>query len=171
MTATASAPAPARRHPFAPDTFERVLAAGAIVLSACVLVAVARGHAQWGRVPWQVWPHLVTILIALLLTPTMLLRPRGDRWHRRLGWVWAGCMFATALVSFDLRTVNKGAFSFIHLLSLFTLVQVPRIVWSARHHNVVAHRRAVRAMVLGALLIAGFFTFPFNRLLGQWLFG
>jgi hypothetical protein len=25
-------------------------------------------------------------------------------------------------------------------------------------------------MVLGALLIAGFFTFPFNRLLGHWLF-
>jgi uncharacterized membrane protein len=32
------------------------------------------------------------------------------------------------------------------------------------------HRRSVRAMVTGALLIAGFFTFPFNRLLGHWLF-
>ena len=171
MTASAPASVLPRRRPFAPDTFERVLAAGAILLSACVLIAVARGHADWGRVPWQVWPHLVTILVALLLTPTMLLRPRGDQWHRRLGWVWAGCMFATALVSFDLRTVNHGGFSLIHLLSLFTLVQVPRIVWSARHHNVVGHRRAVRAMVLGALLIAGFFTFPFNRLLGYWLFG
>ena len=28
----------------------------------------------------------------------------------------------------------------------------------------------VRGLVIGALLIAGFFTFPFNRLLGSWLF-
>jgi uncharacterized membrane protein len=34
----------------------------------------------------------------------------------------------------------------------------------------VRHRRGVRAMVTGALLIAGFFTFPFDRLLGHWLF-
>ena len=32
------------------------------------------------------------------------------------------------------------------------------------------HRRSVHGMVIGALLIAGFFTFPFNRLLGAWLF-
>jgi uncharacterized membrane protein len=38
-----------------------------------------------------------------------------------------------------------------------------------RHH--ARHRRGIRAMVLGALLIAGFFTFPFDRLLGRWLFG
>ena len=51
------------------------------------------------------------------------------------------------------------------------MIQVPIIVWNARAHNVRRHRTDVRAMVTGALLIAGFFTFPFNRLLGQWLFG
>jgi uncharacterized membrane protein len=30
---------------------------------------------------------------------------------------------------------------------------------------------AARGMVLGALLVAGFFTFPFGRLMGRWLFG
>jgi len=29
----------------------------------------------------------------------------------------------------------------------------------------------VRGLIIGALLIAGFFTFPFHRLLGHWLFG
>jgi uncharacterized membrane protein len=29
----------------------------------------------------------------------------------------------------------------------------------------------VRGMVTGALLVAGFFTFPFGRMLGAWLFG
>lgn len=165
---------PSRARPaksFAPDTFERILAAGAIVLLGCVLAALARGYAQWARVPWQVWPHLVTVLVALALTPPMLLRPRGDRLHRRLGWVWAGAMFLTAALSLNLTVANPGHFGLIHILSVWTLLQVPLIVWSARTHNVIRHRRAVRGMVLGALLIAGFFTFPFNRLMGHWLFG
>jgi uncharacterized membrane protein len=49
-------------------------------------------------------------------------------------------------------------------------VQVPLIVFYARRHEWKRHRSAVRAMVAGALLVAGFFTFPFGRLLGTWLF-
>jgi hypothetical protein len=45
-----------------------------------------------------------------------------------------------------------------------------RIPRNARSHNVPAHRRAVRGLVVGALLAAGFFTFAFDRLLGHWLF-
>lgn len=169
--ATRTGHAAVRPKPITPDTFERVLAAGSVVLLACVLVALFRGRAEWAQVPWQVWPHLLTIIVALALTPPMLLRRRGDRLHRQLGWVWAVAMFLTAALSLNLRVVNPGHFSIIHLLAIWTLIQVPIIVWSARTHNVARHRGAVRGMVLGALLIAGFFTFPFNRLLGHWLFG
>ena len=79
-------------------------------------------------------------------------------------------MILTALVSFTIRDTNKGGLSFIHILSIWTLIQVPLIFWSARTHDVRKHRSSVRGMVLGALLIAGFFTFPFDRLLGHWLF-
>jgi len=168
MATITTAPA-ARARSFAPDTFERILAGGAILLSAAVIVALARGRAHWAEVPWAVWAHLATIMLALALTPTMLLRPRGDRWHRLLGRVWAVSMIATALLSFALHPAN-ARFSVIHILSVWTLLQVPVIWWSARRHNIVRHRRAVRGMVLGALLIAGFFTFPFGRLLGSWLF-
>lgn len=162
--------APARSKALAPDLLERIMAVAAVVLLGCVAVALFKGRADWTQVPWQVWPHLGTIAVALSLTPIMLLRRRGDRLHRRLGWIWAGAMFLTALVSFDLRLINRGGFSWIHLLSVWTLVQVPIIVWSARTHNVVRHRSSVRGMIIGALLIAGFFTFPFNRLLGSWFF-
>lgn len=158
-----------RAKPITPDTFERVLAMGSMVLLAAVFTALARGFPQWNRVPWPVWPHLITIIVALALTPVLLLNRRGDKRHRALGTIWVAAMLLTALFSFGLY--SNGRWSFVHLLSAWTLVQVPLIWWSARTHRVATHRRAVRGMVLGALLIAGFFTFPFNRLLGQWLFG
>jgi uncharacterized membrane protein len=157
-------------QPLAPDTYERVLSVGAVVLLGFVFVAVLKGRAQWAQIPPLIWPHLATITVAVALTPVMLLRPRGTRAHRQLGWIWVIAMFSTAFLSLFVRNVNHGSFSFIHILSIWTLIQVPIIVWSARTHNVKRHRRSVRAMVTGALLIAGFFTFPFNRLLGQWLF-
>jgi len=154
----------------APDRYERVLAVVSVILLAVVLTAIGRGHGQWGQVPGLVWFHLLTILVALALTPVMLLRRRGDGRHRWLGWVWSGALFLTALDSFLLHGPGSR-FSIIHILSIFTLIQVPIIVLSARRHDLKRHRRSVRGMVTGALLIAGFFTFPFDRMLGQWLLG
>ncbi|MBT2185562.1 DUF2306 domain-containing protein [Sphingobium nicotianae] len=154
-----------------PDRYEKLLSGGAVLLLTAVIAAILRGHADWPRIPASIWAHLATMLIALVLTPVMLLRRRGDARHRMLGWIWCISLVGTALISFDIRVTNHGGFSIIHLLSIWTLVMVPRIVWAARTHRQTAHRRAVRGMVTGALLIAGFFTFPFNRLLGHWLFG
>ena len=153
-----------RHKPIAADGYEKFLAAGAIMLLAAVAAAIARGHAEWTRVPLPVWLHIATVALALALalTPVMLLRRRGDRRHRLL---------ATALISLFVHQISPGHFSVIHILSVWTLVQVPIIWWSARRHRVARHRMAVRGMVTGALLIAGFFTFPFHRLLGHWLFG
>lgn len=160
-----------KQKSIATDRYERFLAVAAIALLAMVIAALARGYPHWHQIPTMVWAHLSTILIALALTPVMLLRRRGDRMHRRLGTVWVIAMILTALVSFAVRNANHGNFSFIHILSAWTLIQVPLIWWFARTHAVARHRRSVRAMVTGALLIAGFFTFPFNRMLGQFLFG
>lgn len=159
------------RKSFAANLYERFLAIGAIILFCCVVAALIRGYAEWGRVPSIVWAHLVTIMIALALTPVILLDRRGTWRHRLLGRIWAGAMVLTALLSLFVRTINIGHFSLIHLLSVFTLVQVPLIVWSAHTHRIDRHRSSVRAMVTGALLIAGFFSFPFHRLLGRWLLG
>lgn len=154
-----------------PDTLDRILAAGASLLLGFVLVALWRGRGEWHEIPLVVWLHLATIVTALALTPPMLLRRRGDRLHRRLGWVWAAAMALTAAFSFGVRGINQGGFSLIHILSAWTLIQVPVIVWRARRHEHAKHRNAVRGMVIGALLVAGFFTFPFDRLMGRWLFG
>ena len=159
-----------RAKPIAPDRFERVLAVGALILLAAVVAALVRGSDEWHLIKPNLWAHLGTMIVALALTPVMLLRQRGDSLHRKLGGIWVAAMILTALVSFTIRDANRGGFSFIHILSMWTLIQVPLIFWSARTHNVRKHRSSVRGMVFGALLVAGFFTFPFNRMLGQWLF-
>jgi len=80
-------------------------------------------------------------------------------------------MTVTAALSFEIRTINPGGLSAIHILSAITLVSAPLVAWRAHNHRVVAHRFTVQILVTGALLVAGFFTFPFARLLGRWLFG
>jgi uncharacterized membrane protein len=164
----------AKRGPvrsIAPDMYEKLLAAAAAVLLAAVLVALAKGYPQWRQVPVLVWAHLLTILVALVLTPYMLLRPRGTKVHRQLGKVWVVAMTLTAAITFFVRVVNPGHFSFIHILSVVVILMAPRVWLTARAHNVAAHRGTVRGLVTGALIIAGYFTFPFNRMLGHWLFG
>ncbi len=159
-----------RRILAGPDLFDRLLGGGALVLLAAVATALARGRADWPAIPWQVWGHLSTIVIALSLTPAILWQRRGTARHRLLGYVWVGSMAVTAALSFDIRQINQGEFSPIHLLSLLTLVALIRVVLTARARNRQGHRQSVRQLALGALLIAGFFTFPFNRMLGHWLF-
>ena len=161
---------PARPKPITPDTYERALSVGAILLLVAAIVAVGRGYADWPRIPMFVWAHLAMIFIALALTRVMLLRRRGDARHRKLGWVWLSAMMLTAFISLLIDNPHLNRFSYIHILSVFVLIQAPMIAYKARTHKIKSHRLNVRAMVTGALLIAGFFTFPFDRLLGHWLF-
>jgi len=162
---------PARAKPLSADAYEKFLAVAAILLLAAVLTALVRGRSHWSAVPWQVWAHFLAILIALALTPVQLLRRRGDHAHRLLGRIWVVAIFLAAGFSFLVRGINPGGFSFIHILSAYVIVSAPLIWWSARTHRIAMHRGHVRGMITGALLIAGFFTLPFGRLLGSWLFG
>lgn len=167
---TIAGPAGRRARPLAADRYEKLLAVAAVVLLATVLIALAKGRAQWALVPAVIWVHLLSVSFVLALTPVLLLRARGDATHRWLGKLWVAAMVATAAESFLVRVSGGGRFSVIHLISVYVVVAAPLIWWTARTHRVAAHRRHVRGMVTGALLIAGFFTLPFGRLLGQWLF-
>lgn len=155
----------------ASDWYEKMLAAVAAILFAIVIVGLGRGRADWAQVPRGVWLHLATVMVALALTPYILLRPRGTPIHRSLGKVWVVAMTLTAAISLFVRYSNPGHFSFIHILSVFVLIMAPRVWLTARRHNLAAHRRTVRGLVTGALVVAGYFTLLETRLLGHWLFG
>lgn len=172
MTATIATEPRTKTVPVTAVTgFDRLLALASAVLLLATLAAIVRGQAEWGAVPRFVWLHLGTIIVAMALTPPMMLRRRGDRFHRQLGWIWVAAMAATALLSLNIGGLQGGGWSVIHILSAWTLIQLPLIILHARAHRAEKHRSAVRGMVTGALVIAGFFTFPFDRMLGSWLFG
>lgn len=154
----------------APNALERALGYGSVVFLLVVLTALWRGRDIWDRVPTLVWAHLLPLTVALALTPMLLLRRRGDRWHRRLGWAWATLLLMAAIVSFGLHGLT-GGWSPIHLLSILTVVGVPTLVWSARAHKVSDHRRHVRNLVAFALLLAGVFTLVGERTLARMMWG
>lgn len=170
MATIAEAAAPKRVRSLAPDLIERGLAVTSLLMLAMLAAAVVRGRAGWGDADPYIWLHLATIAIALAITPVMMLRRRGDRLHRRLGWLWCAAMFSTALISFAIREAN-GQIGPIHIFSVLTIVSVPLIVLTARSHKHEAHRRSVRGLLIGALMIAGVFTLVPGRLLGEWLLG
>ena len=168
--ATQTAPRAAQPN-LAPARADKILAFLCVAMLLAVAVSLGRGASEWGRLPGLVWFHLGTIALALALTPVMLLRRRGDRLHRALGYVWTAAILATAISTFWITESNPGRWSPIHLLSVFTLVMVPRVILAARNHRAHAHRQGIRFVVAGALIVAGFFTFMPDRMLGHWLLG
>ena len=165
----ASQTKPQLRDARAPQVIDLALAAGTIAMLAAIIVAVGRGRGEWALLGWPLWMHIAALVVTLAPSPVMLVRARGDRAHRQLGYIWLGAMIATSLVSFLIPPF--GQISPIWVLSVITLLSTVRIWQTARQHQWEKHRSNVRVLVLGALLIAGFFTFRFDRLFDRWLSG
>ena len=104
--------------------------------------------------PWTplLVSHVVAALTSVVLGGYQLWRrPRGDARHRLLGRTWAVLLLWTAVTSFWIRDINEGAFSWLHVLSVVTLVTVTLGVVNARRGNVRAHRGNMVGSWLGAV--------------------
>jgi uncharacterized membrane protein len=105
-------------------------------------------------------------MAAFVLGIVQLTAPKGTLPHRTIGWVWVSLMALIALSSFFIHGLKLvGPFSPIHLLSIFTLVMLPLAVVRARRHDVLKHRRAMIGIFIGALVVAGAFTFVPGRIM------
>ena len=116
--------------------------------------------------------HVIAAILAFLLGGAILFRRKGDRPHRLAGRAWVALMAAVALTSFFIHTINLvGIWSPIHLLSVATLWYLFRGVQLARQRRITDHRNIMRATYLGALVIAGAFTFLPGRVMHEVFFG
>ena len=116
--------------------------------------------------------HAFAAMAAFALGVVQLAAPKGTLPHRTIGWIWVGLMVTVAASSFWIHEIRLlGPWSPIHLLSIFTLIMLPIAVWRARQHRVADHRRIMTMTFVGALVIAGLFTFLPGRIMHAVVFG
>jgi uncharacterized membrane protein len=116
--------------------------------------------------------HALAAFAAVIIGALQLWMRKGGRVHRIMGYIWVSLMTVVALSSFfihELRIV--GAFSPIHLLSIFTLWSLFMAIRAAKDRRINAHRRWMQNLYVMALLITGAFTFLPGRTMHVILFG
>ncbi|NHA66728.1 DUF2306 domain-containing protein [Phycicoccus flavus] len=96
--------------------------------------------------------HVAAALVSVGLGGVQLLRRKGDARHRLLGRVWVVLMLWTAVSSFWIRHLRDGAFSWLHILSLVTLVTVTLGVLAIRRGDVRGHRGNMTGSWLGSVI-------------------
>ena len=102
------------------------------------------------------WTLLIVTHVVGALTSVVLggyqvwRRPKGDSRHRLLGRAWVVLILWTAISSFWIRHINEGGFSWLHVLSVVTVVTVTLGVVNAVRGNVPDHRGNMVGSWLGA---------------------
>lgn len=124
-----------------------------------------------GHVSAVIVIHFAFAVAAFAIGLVQLLGPKGTVVHRVLGWTWVVVMMTVAVSSFFIHAINPKGFSLIHILSVVTVCLLPLGVYAARRHNVNLHRRVMTNTFIGALVIAGIFTFFPGRLVWRMVFG
>ena len=110
--------------------------------------------------------HLVTATPAMVLGGFILWRKKGTMLHRFLGRLWVALMLLTAVGSFGIK--SSGQFSWIHILSVVTIVSIVAGLVAIRRHKREQHRRCMQGAYTG-LMIAFVFTLAPSRIVGQWV--
>jgi uncharacterized membrane protein len=115
--------------------------------------------------------HALIALFAFVLGFGQFVLPKGTLPHRVMGYIWVTCMAVIALSSFGIQSLHPGSFSFVHVISLFTLIVLPFAVLHARRGRVRRHAIAMISLFVGALVIAGAFTLVPGRIMYHVVFG
>lgn len=109
--------------------------------------------------------HAVTASFALLFGAFQLLRKRkGGALHKVIGRIWVGAMYMVIFTSFGIQTLN-GGFSWLHGLSLLTLVTVTVGLWAAVTKRIDSHKAFMRGSYFGILgAFVGVIAVPSRRI-------
>lgn len=110
--------------------------------------------------------HIFTAVPSMILGGVVLARPKGTFAHKLMGRLWIALMLVTAVGSFGIKT--DGQFSWIHILSVVTIVSIVAGVVAIRSGRRETHLRCMRGAYIG-LMIAFAFTMAPGRLVGQWV--
>ena len=121
--------------------------------------------------PIYVLVHMGAAITALSLGAVVLFSPKGNATHKMMGRVWVVAMVTTAVSSFFMESFAPmlGQFGPIHLLAVWTLMNMPRAILMARKGNIDGHLQVMKATYWG-LVIAGVMTFIPGRVMFSMFF-
>ena len=116
--------------------------------------------------------HAIMAMIAIILGGIQLSMKKGGAIHKLLGRIWVGLMLIVAITSFFIHEIRLwGAYSPIHLLSLWTIFILGVGIYYARVGNIKRHKQVMIALYFFALILTGFFTLMPGRVMHQILIG
>ena len=116
--------------------------------------------------------HAIMAMIAIILGGIQLSMKKGGTIHKLLGRIWVGLMMIVAITSFFIHEIKLwGAYSPIHLLSLWTIFSLGLGIYYVRVGNIKRHKQVMIATYFFALILTGFFTLYPGRVMHQILIG
>ena len=116
--------------------------------------------------------HAIMAMIAIILGGIQLSMKKGGAIHKLLGRIWVGIMMFVSISSFLIHEIKLwGAYSPIHLLSLWTIFILGVGIYYVRVGNIKRHKQVMIATYFFALILTGFFTLYPGRVMHQILIG
>lgn len=117
--------------------------------------------------------HAFAAIAAFAIGGFVLWRRKGTTLHKALGRLWVVLMLVVATSSLFINEIRLvGPFSPIHIFAVMTYLGIGQALWAIRvKRDVAAHRANMQGTYLGALLLAGAFTFLPGRRMHDVLFG
>lgn len=116
--------------------------------------------------------HAIAAMVAIILGGIQLYMKKGGAIHKLLGRIWVGLMLIVSVSSFFIHEIKLwGAYSPIHLLSLWTIFSLGLAIYFVRVGNIKRHKQVMIALYGFALILTGFFTLMPGRVMHQIIFG
>ena len=112
--------------------------------------------------------HFLAAILVLFLGLINLLSEKGTPQHRMVGWFWLIMMSFVTISSFWIRDINNGGFSFLHLLSIWTIMSMGIAVISVKKGYIRMHAGFMIGTVLGSI-VAGLFAMMPGRFISLYL--
>ncbi|WP_405565409.1 DUF2306 domain-containing protein [Polaribacter sp. Asnod6-C07] len=124
---------------------------------------------------YLMYAHLSTVVPCFFIGAYLLSVKKGTPFHKSLGKIYMALMMITAIITLFMPAYVGpqflNHFGYIHLFSFLTLYSVPTAIIAVKKGQIKKHKFKMIFLYLGAIIIAGGFTFTPGRYLHTFFFG
>jgi len=107
-----------------------------------------------------IWVHFLAAVLAIVLGLINLVSEKGTFQHQIIGWFWLIIMIFVTISSLWIREINEGDFSWIHLLTIWTIISMGIAIINIKKGNIRTHAGFMVGTMVGAVIAGGFAMMP-----------